>query len=65
MRTVIIRVGKQSFGLFNKTNHNFRVVDPDPIESGFRDYVDPDPYWESGSRPGARKLRNFSGKMHF
>jgi hypothetical protein len=36
--------------------------------------VDPDPYWESGSQsgsqipdpdPGARKLRNFSGKMHF
>jgi hypothetical protein len=32
----------------------FRVVDPDPdwirIGSGFSDFVDPDPYWESGSR---------------
>jgi hypothetical protein len=29
-----------------------RVVDPDPIRigSGFSDCVDPDPYWESGSR---------------
>jgi hypothetical protein len=27
--------------------------------SGFSDFVDPDTY------PGARKLRNFSGKMHF
>jgi hypothetical protein len=29
------------------------------IGSGFREFVDPDP------DPGARKLRNFSGKMHF
>jgi hypothetical protein len=42
------------------------------IGSGFSDFVDPDPYWESGSRiripdpdPGARKLRNISVKMHF
>jgi hypothetical protein len=37
-----------------------RVVDPDPdlhpdpdwirIGSGFNDFVDPDPHWESGSR---------------
>jgi hypothetical protein len=36
------------------------------IGSGFSDFVDPDPYW--GIRnpdPGARKLRKFSGKMHF
>jgi hypothetical protein len=34
--------------------------------SGFSDFVDPDPYWESGFRiQGARKVRNFIGKMHF
>jgi hypothetical protein len=27
-----------------------RVVDPDPDWIGFSDFVDPDPYWESGFR---------------
>jgi hypothetical protein len=27
--------------------------------------VDPDPYWDPDPDPGARKIRNFSGKMHF
>jgi hypothetical protein len=32
------------------------------IGSGFSDFVDPDPYWESGSGSKGKKLRNFSGK---
>jgi hypothetical protein len=30
------------------------------IGSGFRDFVDPDPYWESGSR--GKKIRKFQWK---
>jgi hypothetical protein len=26
---------------------------------------DPNPYWDSGSGPGARKGKNFNGKMSF
>jgi hypothetical protein len=33
--------------------------------SGFNDFVDPDPYWESRSGSRGKKIRNFSGKMHF
>jgi hypothetical protein len=36
------------------------------IGSGFSDFVDPDPYWESGLRvriQGQENLRNFIGKM--
>jgi hypothetical protein len=44
-----------------------RVVDPDPDGSGFSDFVDPDPIGnpDPDTDPGARKRRNFSGKMHF
>jgi hypothetical protein len=36
------------------------------IGSGFIDFVDPDPYWESGSRIRIQgQERNFRGKMHF
>jgi hypothetical protein len=38
------------------------------IGSGFSGFMDPDPYWGSGSRiriQGQENLRNFSGKMHF
>jgi hypothetical protein len=30
--------------------------------SGFSDFVDPDPYWESGSM--GKKIKKFQGKMH-
>jgi hypothetical protein len=32
-------------------------VDPDPDWIGFRDFVDPDQYWESGSR--GKKMKKF------
>jgi hypothetical protein len=41
----------------NKILNKTRDVDPDWIR--IQDFVDPDPYWESGSR--GKKLRNFSG----
>jgi hypothetical protein len=36
------------------------------IGSGFRDFVDPDPYWESGSGSRGKKTKKISvEKMHF
>jgi hypothetical protein len=39
------------------------------IGSGFRDFVDPDPYWESGSGTRGKKTKKFqwkkNSKMHF
>jgi hypothetical protein len=29
------------------------------IGSGFRDFVDPDPYWESGSGSRGKKIKKF------
>jgi hypothetical protein len=33
------------------------------IGSGLSDFMDPDPYWESGSR--GKKVKKFQWKMHF
>jgi hypothetical protein len=46
------KCGKKSAALLNLSNLQ-------GCGSGFSDFVDTDP------DPGARKLRNFSGKMHF
>jgi hypothetical protein len=37
------------------------------IGSGFSDFVDPDPHWESGSWTGSRgkKIKKFQWEMHF
>jgi hypothetical protein len=32
------------------------------IGSGFRDFVDPDPYWESGSGSRGKKMKKFQWK---
>jgi hypothetical protein len=37
-----------------------RVVDPDPIR--IRDFVDPDPYWESRSGTWGKKTKKFQWK---
>jgi hypothetical protein len=32
------------------------------IRSGFSDFVDPDPYWESGSGSRSKKVKKFQWK---
>jgi hypothetical protein len=52
--------------LFKREILDFRVGDPDPdcirILSGFRDFVDPDPYWESGFGSRGKKTKKFQWK---